>query len=295
MLADCWLECGFVFFDCKILTKKLTDLSWAVDRLHGWRLPSVLSWSVVGWSVWAKRLTECGWLLVGGLVFLTSKSRLKWLTCLYWLHGWRLPSLLSWSVVGWLVLAKWLTECLADCWLVGGLVIFYCKIETKNWLTCLDQLTDCMAGGSPLCSAGRWLVNWFWKKTRLTECWLTVGWWVAWCFCTSKSRLKWLTCLDWLHGWRLPSLLSWSVVGWLVLAKRLTECWLLVGGWLGAFWLQNRDLNDWLVLTDCMAGGSPLCLAGRWLVDWFWQRDWHNVWLTVGWWVAWYLLQQNCD
>ena len=87
-----------------------------------------------------------------------------------------------------------------------------------------------------------------------------------------------LTCLDWLHGWRLPSLLSWSVVGWLVLAKRLTECgWLLVGGWLGALWRQNRDSNDWLVLTDCMAGGSPLCLAGRWLVDWFWQRDWQNA------------------
>ena len=189
-VADCWLVVGLVFVYCKIETKKLTDLSWAVDRLHGWRLPSVLSWSVVGWLVLAKRLTEC----------------------------------------------------LADCWLVVGLVFVYCKIETKNWLTCLDQLTDCMAGGSPLCSAGRWLVNWFWKKkTRLTECWLTVGWWVAWCFFTSKSRLKWLTCLDWLHGWRLPSLLSWSVVGWLVLAKRLTECWLLVGGWLGAFWLQNRD------------------------------------------------------
>ena len=151
-----------------------------------------------------------------------------------------------------------------------------------------------MAGGSPLCLAGRWLVNWFWQRDwqnvgwllvggllgvfllqietkmtdlswltawlaaplllswsvvgwlvlakRLTECWLTVGWWVAWCFFTSKSRLKWLTCLDWLHGWRLPSLLSWSVVGWLVLEMRLTECrWLLVGGRLGAFLLQNRD------------------------------------------------------
>ena len=119
----------------------------------------------------------------------------------------------------------------------------------------------------------------------LADCWL-VGCLV---FLNSKSILKWLTCLDWLHGWRLPSLLSWSVVGWLVLAKRLTECgWLLVGGWLGALWRQNPDSNDWLVLTDCMAGGSPLCLAGRWLVDWFWQRDWQNVWLIVGGWVAWY-------
>ena len=74
--------------------------------------------------------------------------------------------------------------------------------------------------------------------------WLTVGWWVAWCSLTSKSRLKWL---------------------------------------------------NWLVLTDCMAGGSLLCLAGRWLVDWFWQRDWQNVWLTVGWWVACYFLLQNRD
>ena len=115
-------------------------------------------------------------------------------------------------------------------------------------------------------------------------------------FFTSKSRLKWLTWLDWLHDWRFPSLLSWSVVAWLVLAKRLTECgWLLVGGWLGALWRRNRDSNDWLVLTDCMAGGSPLCLAGRWLVDWFWQRDWQNVWLIVGGWVAWYFWLQKWD
>ena len=33
-----------------------------------------------------------------------------------------------------------------------------------------------------------------------------------------------------------------------------------------------------------MAGGFPLCLAGRRLVDWFEQRDLPNVWLTIGWW-----------
>ena len=99
-----------------------------------------------------------------------------------------------------------------------------------------------MAGGSPLCLAGRWLVDWFWQRDW--ECWLTVCWLDAWCFYTSKSRLKWL---------------------------------------------------NWLVLTDCMAGGSPLCLAGRWLVDWFWQRDWHNVWLTVGWWVAWYIFYSKIE
>ena len=177
-------------------------------------------------------LADC-W-LVGCLVFLNSKSRLKWLTCLDWLHGWRLPSLLSWSVIGF---GKE-TDRMLGWLLVGGwLGIFYCKIETKNWLTCLDQLADCMAGGSPFCLAGRWLVNWFWQRD-----WQNVGWWVAWCFCTSKSRQKWLICLDWLHGWRLPSLLSWSVIGWSDLAMRFTECgWLLVGGWLGVFWLQNRD------------------------------------------------------
>ena len=230
-------------------------------------------------------LADC-W-LVGCLVFLYFKIETKMteLTCLDWLHGCRLPSLLSWSVVGWLVLAKRLTECLADCWLVGGWVFFDSKIETKNWLTCLDLLTDCMAGGSLLCLAGRWLVNWFWQRDWQNVGWLLVGGLLG-VFFTSKSRLKWLTCLDWLHGWRLPSLLSWSVVGWSVLAKRLTECgWLLVGGWLGALWRQHPDSNHWLVLTDCMAGGSPLCLAGRWLVDRFWQRDWQNVadcWLVGG-------------
>ena len=146
-------------------------------------------------------LADC-W-LVGCLVFLNSKSRLKWLTCLDRLHGWRLPSLLSWSVVGWLVLAK-----------------------------------------------------------RLTECWLTVGWWVAWCFVTSKSRLKWLTCLDWVHGWRLPSLLSWSVVGWLVLAKRLTEC-LADCWWVGGlvfFTAKLRLKTDWLVLISWLTAwlAAPL-------------------------------------
>ena len=157
-------------------------------------------------------LADC-W-LVGCLVFLNSKSRLKWLTCLDWLHGWRLPSLLSWSVVGWLVLAKRLTECLADCWLVGGLLFFYCKIETKNWLTCLDQLADCMAGGSPLCLAGRWFVNWYWQRDLENVGWLLVGGLLGVFYFKIETKMTELTWLDWLHGWRLPSLLSWSVVGW---------------------------------------------------------------------------------
>ena len=151
----------------------------AVDRLHRCRLPSLLSWSLVGWLVLAKRLKEC-WLTVDWWVarcFLLQNWDYKTdvFLAVDWLHGWRLPCLLSWSVVGWLVLAK-----------------------------------------------------------RLTECWLTVGWWVAWCFFTAKLRLKiwWFFWVDWLHGWRLPSLLSCSVVGWLVLVKRLTECWLAVDWWV---------------------------------------------------------------
>ena len=135
-------------FDCKIETKKLSDLSWAVDWLHGWWLPSLLSWWVVGCLVLGKRLTEC-WLTVGGwLGVFDCNIETKKLTDLSWavdwLHGWRLPSLLSWSVVVWLVLAK-----------------------------------------------------------RLLECWLTVGWWVAWCFFTAKSRQKtdWLVLSSWLNVW----------------------------------------------------------------------------------------------
>ena len=113
--------------------------------------------------------------------------------------------------------------------LVGGwLGIFYCKIETKNWLTCLDQLTDCMAGGSPPCLAGRWLVNWYWQRDWQNVGRMLVGGLLG--VFEFKIETKWLTCLDWLHGWRLPPLLSWSVVGWLVLAKRvrmLADCWLV--------------------------------------------------------------------
>ena len=165
---------------------------WAVDWLHDWWLPSLLSWSVVSWLVLQRDWENVGWLLVGGWlgVFLLQNSDYKpygVFLAVDWLHGWRLPSLLSWSVVGWLVLAK-----------------------------------------------------------RLTECWLTVGWWVARCFFTAKFRLKnwqvFFWAVDWLHGWRLPSLLSWSVVGWLVLAKRLTECWLAVDWWVArCFLLQNGD------------------------------------------------------
>ena len=153
------------------------------------------------WSVdwfWQRDWQNVGWLLVGGWlgVFITAKLRLKFWCCFWavdWLRGWRLPSLLSWSVVGWLVLAK-----------------------------------------------------------RLTECWLAIDWWVDRCFFTAILRLK-LFFSSWLHGWRLPSLLSWSLVGWLVLANGLKECWLTVDWWVApCFLLQNWDyktdvfLRSWL-------------------------------------------------
>ena len=141
----------------------------------------------------------------------------RWLVNWYWQR--------DWQNVGWLLVGGWL----------GAL--WRQNPDSNDWLV----LTDCMDGGSPLCLAGRWLVDWFLQ--REWECWLTVGWLDAWCFYTSKSRLKWL---------------------------------------------------NWLVLTDCMAGGSPPCLAGRWLVNWYWQRDWRNVgWLLVGGLLGVFLLQNR--
>ena len=215
MLADCWLVGCLVFLNSKSRLKWLTCLDW----LHGWRLPSLLSWSVVGWLVLAKRLTECGWLLVGGwlgALWRQNRDSNDWLVLTDCMAGGSPLCLAGRWLVDWFWQRDW--QNVADCWLVGCLVFLNSKSRLK-WLTCLDQWLHCWRLPSLLSwSVVGWLV--FGKKTD--RMWLTVGWWVAWCFVTSKSRLKWLTCLDWLHGWRLPSLLSWSVVGWLVLAKRLT-------------------------------------------------------------------------
>ena len=193
-----WLLVGgwVGFFYCKIHTKKLTGFFWAVDWLHGWRLSSLLSYSVVGWLVLAKRdWQNVGCLLIDGWlgVFFYCKIETKttFFLAVDWLHGLRLPSLLSWSVVGWLVLAK-----------------------------------------------------------RLTECWLAVDWWVD-RFFTAKLRLKLFLAVDWLHGLRLPALLSWSLVGWLVLAKRLTECWLTVDWWVAeCFFTAKFTLKNWRVFLS---------------------------------------------
>ena len=152
-----WLTIGWLeTVDSKI------DLSLLIDWLHGWRLPSLLSWSAVGWLVWAKRLGNV-WLTIGRWETVDSKIDLSLL--IDWLHGWRLPSLLSWSAVGWLVWAK-----------------------------------------------------------RLGNVWLTIGRWE-----TVDSKIDLSLLIDWLHGWRLPSLLSWSAVGWWVWAKRLGNVWLTIG------------------------------------------------------------------
>ena len=182
----------------------------------------------------------------------------------------------DWQNVGWLLIGGWLG-------------VFYCKMETKYWRF-FQQLTECMAGGSPLCLAGWWWVDWFWQRDWQNVGLLLVGGWlgVFYCKIQTKKLTGFFLAVDWLHGWRLPSLLSWSVVGWLVLAKRLTECWLAVGwGMAQCFFTAKLRLKNWRIflehLTDCMAGSSPLFLAGRWSIDWFWQRDRQNVggWLGV--------------
>ena len=169
--------------------------------------------------------------------------------------------------------------------LVGGwLGIFYCKIETNNWLTCLDQLTDCMAGGSPPCLAGRWSVNWYWQRDWQNVGWLLVGGLLGVFYFKIETKMTWLVLTDRMAGGS-PLCLA----GWLIGFGKETDImfgWLLVGGWLGNFYCKIETKN-WLTcldqLTDCMAGGSPPCLAGRWLVNWYWQRHWQNVgWLLVG-------------
>ena len=143
-----------------------------------------------------------------------------------------------------------------------------------------------MAGGSPLCLAGRWLVDWFWQRDwqNVADCWLVGGL----VLCDVKIETQ-MTDLSWLTAWLAAPLFAELVGGWLIGFGKETDImfgWLLVGGWLGNFYCKI-ETNNWLTcldqLTDCMDGGSPPCLAGRWLVNWFWQRDWQNVgWLLVG-------------
>ena len=154
---------------------------------------------------------------------------------------------------------------LADCWLLGGSVFFYCKIQTKKLTGFFFILAVDWLHGWRLPSLLSWsVVGWLVLAKRLTECLLTVDWWVARCFFTAKLRLntwrvffrewlgvfwckietKLLTELSWavvwLHGWWFPSLVSWLVVGWLDMAKRLTECWLTVDCWVARCFLLQK-------------------------------------------------------
>ena len=147
-----------------------------------------------------------------------------------------------------------------------------------------------MAGDSPLCLAG-WLIG-FGKETdrMLAGCWLVGGSLFFYCNIETKN---FFLAVDWLHGWRLPSLLSWSLVGWLVLAKRLTECWLtVVGGWFGVFYCKIETIKLTFFLAVDWLHGWRLPSLLSWSVDWFWQRGWQSGgWLLIGGWTVFFLMQ----
>ena len=158
-----------------------------------------------------------------------------------------------------------------------------------------------MAGGSPLCLAGRWSVGWFWQRDWQNVGWLLVGGWLG-VFLLQNWDLKsdrFFLAIDWLHGWRLPSLLSWSVVSWLVLAKRLTECWLTVRFWVARCFITAKfGLYTWRFFLgiDWLHGWRLPSLLSWLAVSWLiWAKRLTECWLTFGWWVAWCFLLQNWD
>ena len=234
ILADCWLVDGSVFFYCKIQTIKLTVF---FSQLAGGS-PLCLAgrWSV-DWF-WQRDWQNVGWLLIGGwLGVFYCKMETKYWRVFFssWLNAWLAAPLFALLVGGRLIgFGKETDRILADCWLVDGSVFFTAKFRLKNWrvfFLAVDLLHGC---GSPLCLAGRWSVDWFWQKDWQNVGWLLVGGWLS-VFLLQNSDYKtdgFFLAVDRLHGWRLPSLLSWSLVGWLVLAKRLTEYWLTVGWWM---------------------------------------------------------------
>ena len=152
-----------------------------------------------------------------------------------------------------------------------------------------------MAGCSPLCLAGRWLVDWFWQRDWQNIGWLLVGGWLS-VFLLQNSDYKtdsffFKQLTDSMAGGSPLCLAGWWSVDWFWQRDWQNVGLLLVGGWLGVFYckIETKKLTVLFFeqLTDYMAGGSPLCLAGRWSVDWFWQRDWQNVgWLLVGGWLG---------
>ena len=149
--------------------------------------------------------------------------------------------LAGWWSVDWFWQRDWQNVGLL---LVGGWlgVFFTAKFRLKTDRFFFWQLTDYMAGGSPLCLAGRWSVDWFWQRDWQNVGWLLVGGWLG-VFLLQNSAYKtdgFFLAVDWLHCWRLPSLLSWSV-DWFWQRDWQNLGWLLVGGWLSVLLLQNSD------------------------------------------------------
>ena len=126
----------------------------------------------------------------------------------------------DWQNVGWLLIGGWLG-------------VFYCKMDTKYWRFFISWLNAWLAAPLFAYLVGGRLIG-FGKETdrMLVGCWLVGGSVFFYCKIQPIKLTGFFLAVDWLHGWRLPSLLSWSVVVWLVLAKRLTEYWLTVGWWV---------------------------------------------------------------
>ena len=151
--------------------------------------PPLLSWSAVGWLVWAKRLGNV-WLTIGRWETVDSKIDLSLL--IDWLHGWRLPSLLSWSAVGWLVWAKRLGKV----WLTIG---WWQTVDSKIDLSLLIDWLHGWGLPSLLSWSGVGLIGLGKEAWQCLAHYWSVG----------NRRLKnWLVFTDWLTAWLAASLLA---------------------------------------------------------------------------------------
>ena len=125
-LADYWL-----------LGRYRLKIVWFVctDWLTAWlAAPSLLSWSAVGWLVWAERLGNV-WLTIGWWETVDSKMDLS-LRLTDCMAGGFPPCLAGRRLVDWFGLIDW--QCLADYWLVGDR-------RLKNGLVFTDWLTAWLA------------------------------------------------------------------------------------------------------------------------------------------------------
>ena len=128
---------------------------------------------------------------------------------------------------------------LADFWLVSGLVFFAAKLRLNCWLSYLEQLSDCMAGGSPLWLAGWWLVDWIWQRDWQNVGWLLIGGWLGVFYC--KIKTKKLT--DCMAGGSPLCLAGRWLVDWFWQRDWKNVGWLLFGECLGVFLLQKLRLK----------------------------------------------------